>query len=114
MEAVIQAGGYVVHQLTATDHLKTGDQVQLHLDEVRVNTVPWTPQLGSCWEGDGRRSEGLGLSNLQVHRLACMVKHTGTHILSFALRKVLGPTVQQRGSHVSADRLRFDFSAQVR
>lgn len=51
---------------------------------------------------------------LQIHRLACMVKHTGTHILNFALRNVLGPTVQQRGSHVSADRLRFDFSIKVR
>lgn len=49
----------------------------------------------------------------QVHRLACMVKHTGTHLLNFALRKVLGPSVQQRGSHVSAHRLRLDFSAQV-
>ncbi|KAM9362720.1 alanine--tRNA ligase, mitochondrial [Symphorus nematophorus] len=78
VEDVVQAGGYVVHQVRATDSLKTGDQVQLHLD--------------------------------QVHRLSCMVKHTATHILNFALREVLGPSVQQRGSHVSADRLRFDFS----
>uniref|UniRef100_A0A671TFM2 Alanine--tRNA ligase n=1 Tax=Sparus aurata TaxID=8175 RepID=A0A671TFM2_SPAAU len=78
VEAVVLAGGYVVHQVTAADSLKTGDQVQLHLD--------------------------------QVHRLSCMVKHTATHILNFALREVLGPSVQQRGSHVAADRLRFDFS----
>ncbi|XP_026179688.1 alanine--tRNA ligase, mitochondrial isoform X2 [Mastacembelus armatus] len=78
VEEVVLAGGYVIHQVTAADSLKTGDQVQLHLD--------------------------------QVHRLSCMVKHTATHILNFALRKVLGSSVQQRGSHVAADRLRFDFS----
>ncbi|XP_031154389.1 alanine--tRNA ligase, mitochondrial isoform X1 [Sander lucioperca] len=78
VEAVVLAGGYVLHQVTATDSLKTGDQVHLHLD--------------------------------QVHRLSCMVNHTATHLLNFALRKVVGPSVQQRGSHVSADRLRFDFS----
>uniref|UniRef100_A0A8C7V6M3 Alanine--tRNA ligase n=1 Tax=Oncorhynchus mykiss TaxID=8022 RepID=A0A8C7V6M3_ONCMY len=81
VEAVQLAGGYVVHQVTAAEVLRKGDQVQLYLDE---------PQ-----------------------RLACMVKHTATHVLNFALRQLLGSSVEQRGSHVAADRLRFDFSGSL-
>ncbi len=82
-------------RLEVTDTTKASDQ---HLHVVKVLE-------GSVGIGDHLHAQ-VDTSLRQRTRL----NHSATHLLHAALRKVLGEHVQQKGSLVDAERLRFDFS----
>ena len=55
-------------------------------------------------------SKGMFKGGLEDHGEQTVKYHTATHLLLAALQKIIDPTIVQKGSNTTAERLRFDFS----
>ena len=99
-----EMGGQVGDKGSLTDSA-TGEVVEV-FDAKRENgiTVHLVKELPTNPTG-----EFVAAINVDSRRKIA-ANHTATHLLHQALRQVLGTHVEQKGSYVSADSLRFDFS----
>jgi alanyl-tRNA synthetase len=78
------------------DTRKQGGEVFVHIGRVAAGSLDVGDTVRAEVDTDKRRRTALN--------------HSATHLLHAALRRVLGGHIQQKGSLVDAERLRFDFS----
>ena len=96
---------------------QVGDTGTITTATGRAEVLDTTYALPGLRRHVARIEEGELVAGQEAHaaidaerRRAIRRNHTGTHILHWALRQVLGNHVKQAGSLVAPDRLRFDFS----
>ncbi|KYN00264.1 Alanyl-tRNA synthetase, cytoplasmic [Cyphomyrmex costatus] len=82
--------------------------------EIRIKNVQvragYVLHIGIVGEGKLKKGDKVRTNVDTERRRLVMANHSATHVLNYALRKVLGTEADQKGSLVTPDRLRFDFT----
>jgi alanyl-tRNA synthetase len=96
-------------QVGDTGALTVGDAV-FTVTDTRVPAPGLVSHVGTLAGGAIEVGVDVHAAIDHLRRERIRRNHTATHILQWALRLVLGEHVKQSGSHVAADRMRFDFT----
>ncbi len=84
--------------------------LEIRVEDTVKDPTGLTIHKGKVLAGTIKTSDPVTLKVDRKGRGATALNHTATHILHYALRKVLGDHVKQAGSLVAPDRFRFDFT----
>jgi alanyl-tRNA synthetase len=101
----VEAGGQV-----SDTGLIEGNGWTIEVEDVKKPIGGMVVHVGEVVEGHPKVGDNVTATVDFARRQSIKRNHTGTHLLHAALRNTLGTHVQQRGSLVAPDRLRFDFS----
>jgi alanyl-tRNA synthetase len=88
----------------------SSDHLEIKISDTVKDPTGLIIHKGKVIKGTVSKGDEVTLVVDDRRRRATARNHTATHLLHFALRKVLGDHVKQAGSLVAADRLRFDFT----
>ena len=78
--------------------------------KIKIDEKGFEKEFKEHQEKSRTATEGMFKSGLADHGERTTKLHTATHLLNQALRYVLKQNVQQKGSNITAERLRFDFN----
>jgi len=95
-------------QVGDTGEIIKGKNIFMVCDTKKTGRV--IVHMGMVKSGSLKKNDLVSAQIAIQRRLAIARNHTATHLLQAALRKVLGAHVQQQGSLVAPERLRFDFT----
>jgi alanyl-tRNA synthetase len=105
----VEAGG----QVSDTGTIRA-DKWEIEVEDTRRPVGGLIIHIGEVVQGAPKVGDGVSASVDSVRRADIIRNHTSTHLLHAALRNHLGIHVQQRGSLVAPERLRFDFAHDAR
>ena len=88
----------------------TSEYARIRVDNARKLPDGTVYHLSHVEEGQLKRGDQVQIKLDYERKLASARNHTATHLLQAALKKVVGEQVNQAGSSVTPERLRFDFS----